>query len=675
MRRVNYTPYPRLAPSPVTYGMVRCWLPGYGTSPRRAISNLCASMQGSNDSSDGATLILGTGTNVTAGDGPVVLQGSNNGWPYLSFDGSNDSARCRYAANPVIPEIESATYATIALGFRRTAVSAVSMQFGFSETNSVLFRIRAHSDGNVYFDLSGGSGRSGSFACNDLNWHLLVFTYDGSQGTDAGKVQGYLDGTPMTLTFAGTLPSTIDINGSCWMGFDDTSNTSVAGDVNFAALWGGRHLEKSDVHWLTEEWRLGYPRFLLNSTNRRAALVYVPADTYTGTATLQTQIATLAASGTRTTPTYTGSGTLTTQISTLAGTGTHTPPTYTATPTLATDATTLAGTGTHTAPTYTGSGSLAPDAATLTTTGAYTPPLITGTATLLTDAATLATTGTHTAPTYTGAGDLEAVAATLSATGLMAGYIGTANLTTDAATLAGTGTHTAPVYTGSAALTSPITTVSATGIHTAPTYTGSGNLAAQEVLLTATGAHTAPVYTGSGTLASEAGTLVGTGTHTAPVYTGSGTLAVDVLMVSASGTVMAPVYTGSGALVTEVTTLSGAGTHTAPVYLGSAALFSPDATVSGSGLFTAPIYTGEAVFFTDAAILVALGVSDDGRIHANSELTWRAVVQAGTWSATTIINMGTWADMVLSHLTWLTDTHAATWANLTPTATWRNRSL
>lgn len=135
---------------------------------------------------------------------------STSGWNVgqfgkcLTFDGTDDYAS---AASTFL---NGATKATISFSFKRRTASS---RCNITQTNGTSFHrfgVNANTDGLVYFLINNvASSTYATFANGDTLWHRVTFVYDGSGATNADRVKGYLDGVPKTLTFTGTIPSSV----------------------------------------------------------------------------------------------------------------------------------------------------------------------------------------------------------------------------------------------------------------------------------------------------------------------------------------------------------------------------------------------------------------------------------------------------------------------------------
>jgi hypothetical protein len=95
-------------------------------------------------------------------------------------------------------------------GWIRRASSGSLQAWGPNDNSFLHQSLLWHfTDNIIYFIIRNGDVNSyGTSSQNITGWNHIAMTFDGSQGTNAGKLKGYLNGSPLTLTFAGTIPAT-----------------------------------------------------------------------------------------------------------------------------------------------------------------------------------------------------------------------------------------------------------------------------------------------------------------------------------------------------------------------------------------------------------------------------------------------------------------------------------
>ncbi len=123
------------------------------------------------------------------------------------------------------PSLDLATAGTVSFWFKLDAPgSAVNVSKWDAGTNQRSYVLQVHTDGRVYWNLSGDGVSHTYFMSNetvtDTNWHHLLGTYDGA------TMSAYLDGTALTGGVTGAVPASI---------FDSTqpvANTYGGGNFN-----------------------------------------------------------------------------------------------------------------------------------------------------------------------------------------------------------------------------------------------------------------------------------------------------------------------------------------------------------------------------------------------------------------------------------------------------------
>lgn len=134
---------------------------------------------------------------------------------------------------------------------------------GKGSSNSLRWELVKYSDGNVYYLICNGGVTYGSVAFTDALWHTYAMVYNGAGSGNAGRLQGYVDGRPRTLSFSGTIPATTA----------SVANTfgigRIPGDVlyyatgHIAATWiYSRALSAVEAAWHAQETMSHYPTLL-----------------------------------------------------------------------------------------------------------------------------------------------------------------------------------------------------------------------------------------------------------------------------------------------------------------------------------------------------------------------------------------------------------------------------
>lgn len=109
------------------------------------------------------------------------------------------------------------------------AVSSTLVSVGRGVTNTRV-GIARWSDGNVYFLIDTGAVQAyGSIADGGAGWKHFHLIYNGSGAANADRLKAEINGAPVTLTFSGTIPSSIPVS----------ANTFRAGYMNSGSILGG----------------------------------------------------------------------------------------------------------------------------------------------------------------------------------------------------------------------------------------------------------------------------------------------------------------------------------------------------------------------------------------------------------------------------------------------------
>jgi len=121
----------------------------------------------------------------------------------FDFDGIDDYIDCGDIA-----EFDDATALTLSAWIKPVNTSDVQTLISkFTDSNN---RTSLGISGNlIYFNVSNGGGKYGTVAFTDTDWTHLVMVFDGSGVGDAGRLKGYVNGVPQTLSFTGTIGTTL----------------------------------------------------------------------------------------------------------------------------------------------------------------------------------------------------------------------------------------------------------------------------------------------------------------------------------------------------------------------------------------------------------------------------------------------------------------------------------
>jgi hypothetical protein len=161
----------------------------------------------------------GTLTNMVVGDWVA-----DDGKQCLDFDGSNDHVIT------VSTPISAAKCFGFAAKFRRLANTGTGFCAGFGAAVTTFLHsviIYHFSDGNLYVHVGGVNYGYAAVSLTNQGWRSLVINFDGTQSTNATRLQIWLDGVALTLTFSGTIPAQLPA-------FNDTTMRLVLGAAPYS---------------------------------------------------------------------------------------------------------------------------------------------------------------------------------------------------------------------------------------------------------------------------------------------------------------------------------------------------------------------------------------------------------------------------------------------------------
>jgi hypothetical protein len=168
------------------------------------VAALCPSEDGDNDGTttvkDFALVSNATLTNMDAATDWVTDDGKRA----LDFDGTND-----HAITTSTPAA-GAKQLGFAAKFRRLANTGNGFCAGISPgltTGNYIFIIYHFSDGNLYCHIGGNNYGYAAVSLTNQDWRSVIVHFDGTQAANADRLKIWLDGTPLTLSFNGTIPA------------------------------------------------------------------------------------------------------------------------------------------------------------------------------------------------------------------------------------------------------------------------------------------------------------------------------------------------------------------------------------------------------------------------------------------------------------------------------------
>ncbi len=139
------------------------------------------------------TDLSGRGNNGTLTNG-VGYNSSNLG--SLSFDGVDDFISTTYSVGTISQHTISCWINKTNSQYSFILASSASLFYGFEIYPSVIYtNITNNNYGQVSYNLNG--------------YQNIAFTYDGSQTGNSNRLKVYLNGILQTLSFTGTIPSSV----------------------------------------------------------------------------------------------------------------------------------------------------------------------------------------------------------------------------------------------------------------------------------------------------------------------------------------------------------------------------------------------------------------------------------------------------------------------------------
>jgi hypothetical protein len=158
-------------------------------------------------------------------EGEIITDSSinaNHGFPYgnptyssssIALSGSGQNVTI---TNPTI--FDGLTKCTISLWAKQTTLTAAKALLGRWDNSKaqIFFGTSSTVSSQLCFWIATNLSDNGSTGyattptsswVSDGNFHHVVMVFDGTQGTNAGKLKVYIDNVPQTLTFTGNMPT------------------------------------------------------------------------------------------------------------------------------------------------------------------------------------------------------------------------------------------------------------------------------------------------------------------------------------------------------------------------------------------------------------------------------------------------------------------------------------
>lgn len=131
---------------------------------------------------------------------------------HLSFDGTGD-----YLTLGNITELNAVEAFTVEMWAKQTTLDQSKTLFSKYDSSTNHITIETNSNGNMYISIRDGvSEQRGYFDYSQIitadTWFHLGVVFDGAGATNANKLQVYINGTQVTLSFEGTLPTLTGAN-------------------------------------------------------------------------------------------------------------------------------------------------------------------------------------------------------------------------------------------------------------------------------------------------------------------------------------------------------------------------------------------------------------------------------------------------------------------------------
>jgi hypothetical protein len=169
----------------------------------------------------GATLVgYNDGTVSDTSVASIVLtEGITSGRDSQGFYLKDTTENCltlngaEYVEVPDSEVLSLTTSATWELWMNQSVIDLKQAVISKDTSTTNLISFYTWDDGNFYFDIRDGSTQYGYFnystAISADAWHHLTVVFDGSLSGNANRLKVYVDSVQQTLTFSGTMPSTL----------------------------------------------------------------------------------------------------------------------------------------------------------------------------------------------------------------------------------------------------------------------------------------------------------------------------------------------------------------------------------------------------------------------------------------------------------------------------------
>jgi len=189
------------------------------------------------------------------GQGAKVGGSSFSNTKSIELDGVDDFVDIGHIA-----ELNNASAFTYSGWYKQTTIDQIRPLIeSFVNTNN-WFGVYTYTDGNMYIQFQKTNNYYGYFDYSTLisadTWFNIIVVYNGSGLTNADKFKCYINGTEVTLSFVGTIPTTTPSGtNNLKIARADKLNATWLGKVDEVAIWDSE-LSASQV---TEIYNSGVP--------------------------------------------------------------------------------------------------------------------------------------------------------------------------------------------------------------------------------------------------------------------------------------------------------------------------------------------------------------------------------------------------------------------------------
>ena len=134
--------------------------------------------------------------------------------------------------------IDGASVLTIAVWIKASATDSTLAIVGKRTDNNNRMHIYIGDD-RIYWNVSNGGSKYGHSAFTRTDWAHLVMVFDGSGADNASRLKGYVDGAAQSLSFAGTIATTLADHGTnaFTIGTQLGVDWAFDGQIGEVALW------------------------------------------------------------------------------------------------------------------------------------------------------------------------------------------------------------------------------------------------------------------------------------------------------------------------------------------------------------------------------------------------------------------------------------------------------